>query len=100
MQTNIQKLINLLPNINEIEKILTNEHEAKYILNKSIQVLQKYKLAKETDSDNMEEAMFLIQALVDKCWERIHTGHFSEVSIEIRKIYGLTCYFKVLLFIF
>ncbi|XP_065361023.1 bifunctional peptidase and arginyl-hydroxylase JMJD5 [Calliphora vicina] len=97
MQENIKKLINLLPHLEDIEAILLNENEAKYILNKAIYVLHSNSLEIETVNDEFEEATFLVQALVDKCWERIHTGHFSEVPLEIRKIYALANYIKILL---
>lgn len=95
MQESIRKLINSVPHLDEIEKILLCENEAKFILKKALEVVQLNPLENEILCDEVEEAAFLVQALVDKCWERIHTGHFSEVSIQIRQIYSLGCYLKV-----
>ncbi|KAM7359100.1 uncharacterized protein ACRADG_003820 isoform 2-T3 [Cochliomyia hominivorax] len=94
MPKHIEKLMNLLPNLKEINEILLNENEAKYIFNKTLDVLHTETTGNAMENNDLEEVSFLIQALVDRCWERIHTGHFSEVSIELRKIYALACYFK------
>ncbi|XP_023293664.2 bifunctional peptidase and arginyl-hydroxylase JMJD5 isoform X1 [Lucilia cuprina] len=97
MQENITNLLNLLPNLEDINKICLKENEANYILKKASIDLLANSLDKETSPDEIEETAFLVQSLVDKCWERIHTGHFSKVPLEIRKIYALACYFKILL---
>lgn len=89
----VLELINLLPQHNEIENIVQNKPEAKYMLKNSLDSLQAFALKKR--EDEIEESYFLVQALVDKCWEEIHTGHFSEVPVETRKIYALGCYCKV-----
>lgn len=93
---NLIKLSKLLPKYDDIKNVCSQEAEATYILKlatesmKSIQ--ENPKEALETDA---EEVSYLLQCLVDKCWERIHTGHFSEVPLPVRKIYAIANYYKV-----
>ena len=97
MEENIKKLLNLLPEFEELKDIVKNENEAKFILKKTLDTLQFNPLDNVNILEDTEEVSFLIEALVDRFWERIHTGHFSEVPLEIRKIYAVACYLKVIL---
>lgn len=81
-----------LPTYNEIRNILENEPEANYILRLATADIENVN-SKEYECN--EEVCYLISSLADKCWERIHTGHFSVVPSEVRKIYALSNYFKV-----
>ncbi|XP_061392789.1 bifunctional peptidase and arginyl-hydroxylase JMJD5 [Musca vetustissima] len=91
----VNKLINLLPQYEEIKELIKLNPEAQFILKKTIETL-KEKLNQNSNADDTEECYFLVQALVDKCWEEIHTGHFSEVSLDVRKTYALGCFCKII----
>ncbi|XP_075163455.1 jumonji domain containing 5 [Haematobia irritans] len=92
MENAVEQLKNLLPNFDEIKDILKHSAEAEYIVKKTLDVLA----CQVKGSDEMEECSFLIQALIDKSWEEIHTGQFSLVPLEVRKTYSLACYCKIL----
>ncbi|XP_011182789.2 bifunctional peptidase and arginyl-hydroxylase JMJD5 [Zeugodacus cucurbitae] len=81
-----------LPKYKEIENILENEAEANYILRLATANVEK---ANSKVYEYNEEVYYLVSSLADKCWERIHTGHFSAVPLEVRKIYALSNYFKI-----
>lgn len=81
-----------LPTYNEIKSILENEPEANYILGLAATDVEK---SNSKAYEYNEEVYYLVSSLADKCWERIHTGHFSAVPLEVRKIYALSNYFKV-----
>ncbi|XP_032592462.1 bifunctional peptidase and arginyl-hydroxylase JMJD5 isoform X3 [Drosophila grimshawi] len=87
------ELIKLLPRFADIEALLEHEIEARYILKRAADHLE---LGKLEGSSSSEEISYLIGALVDKHWERIHSGHFSSVPLVIRKVYALGCYFKII----
>lgn len=92
------KLINLLPQFDEIKEILKSNPEGEYILKKTFETfngIQKQKPSTSDSDDGVEECYFLVQALLDKFWEVIHTGHFSEVPLDVRKTYALASYCKV-----
>ncbi|ALC43540.1 CG13902, partial [Drosophila busckii] len=89
-------LIKLLPRFSDIEQLLTNEVEAHYILQRSAAYMQNVQLTTELDENAGEEIGYLVRALVDRSWERIHSGHFSNVPLNIRKIYALACYYKII----
>lgn len=90
------ELAQLLPRFGDIEKHLEHEQEARYILKRADDKLLSLLKRCSRDVDQQEEVAYLIIALVDKQWERIHCGHFSSVPLTIRKIYALGCYYKVL----
>lgn len=89
MVDSIDHIVKLLPRFADIEELLQNEVEAKYILKRAADYFGN-------PHSNGEEISYLICALVDKNWEHIHSGHFSSVPVTIRKIYALGCYFKVI----
>lgn len=91
MVDSIEEIFKLLPRFEDIEELLQNEAEARYILKRAADYFEK-----SNSNGEEEEISYLIRALVDKTWERIHSGHFSSVSLTIRKIYALGCYFKVI----
>lgn len=91
----IKSLINLLPRFEDITELLENDAEAKYILQKAIKVLEKSTFENSQNADEVEESAFLVEALVDKCCERIYTGSFAEVPLAERQTYTLACYFNV-----
>ncbi|XP_054733129.1 bifunctional peptidase and arginyl-hydroxylase JMJD5 [Anastrepha obliqua] len=80
-----------LPRYDEIKKILRNEPEADSILRMAIADVEDT----NTTPGFNEEVSYLVSSLADKYWERIHTGHFSAVPLEVRKIYALSNYFKI-----
>ncbi|KAH8317183.1 hypothetical protein KR074_000694 [Drosophila pseudoananassae] len=92
MDPTLLKLAQLLPRLEDVEDLLENEVEARYILKKAISFMEKWESYKRDDE---EEIRYLVSALVDRNWERIHTGHFSSVPLNIRKIYAIGCYFKI-----
>lgn len=92
MDPTLLQLAKLLPRLEDVESLLDNEVEARYILKKAIGFMENCESFKGEDE---EEIRYLICALVDRNWERIHTGHFSSVPLNIRKIYAIGCYFKV-----
>ncbi|XP_017127682.1 bifunctional peptidase and arginyl-hydroxylase JMJD5 [Drosophila elegans] len=92
MDPQFLELTKLLPRWVDIERVVQNEIEARYILKKAIDFTEK--LNSSGDSQE-EETRYLIDALVDRNWERIHTGHFSKVPLSTRKIYAIGCYFKI-----
>ncbi|XP_073836602.1 jumonji domain containing 5 [Musca autumnalis] len=95
----VKKLINLLPQYDEIENILKDYPEGQYILKTTIETLKKSQGtqgATNYNGDGVEECFFLVQALIDKFWEVIHTGHFSAVPLDVRKTYAMGCFCKII----
>lgn len=90
----------MLPRWVDIEDLLQDEVEARYILKKATTHMERIQSEIPGGDSEQEEIRYLICALVDRNWERIHTGHFSSVSLSIRKIYAIGCYFKVRLLIY
>ncbi|EDW18074.1 bifunctional peptidase and arginyl-hydroxylase JMJD5 [Drosophila mojavensis] len=90
MVDSIEQIFKLLPRFEDIEELLQNEAEARYILKRAADYFQNSHLNGEE-----EEISYLVRGLVDKTWERIHSGHFSSVPVTVRKIYALACYFKI-----
>ncbi|KAL9907764.1 jumonji domain containing 5 [Glossina fuscipes fuscipes] len=86
---NLEELQDLLPKYEEIEEILLKNPEANYVISLALKVL------KDKTSEQWEESSYLIQALVDKCWESIHTDHFSKIPLYVRQIYSIACYLKI-----
>ncbi|KAH8415471.1 hypothetical protein KR222_000326 [Zaprionus bogoriensis] len=93
LEPSLVELSRLLPRFAHIEKLLEHEPEARYILKRAAAQLEQ--LPASRDAVEEEEVSYLIVALVDKQWERIHSGHFSGVPLSIRKIYALGCYYKI-----
>ncbi|XP_013117771.2 bifunctional peptidase and arginyl-hydroxylase JMJD5 isoform X1 [Stomoxys calcitrans] len=93
----ITKLTKFLPSFEEIQDILNDNPTAKYMLKKTLESLAAYnnKNNKHINTSELEECSFLVQALVDKTWEEIHTGNFSLVPINVRKTYALACYCRI-----
>ncbi|KAH8376415.1 hypothetical protein KR200_007769 [Drosophila serrata] len=89
------ELLKLLPCWEDIEDLLQDELEARYILKKATSHMEKLQIGISGGDSEEEEIKYLICALVDRNWERIHTGHFSSVPLSIRKIYAIGCYFKI-----
>ncbi|XP_036336454.1 bifunctional peptidase and arginyl-hydroxylase JMJD5-like [Rhagoletis pomonella] len=85
------KIAEYLPKYEEIKNILQSEPEADYIIREAAADVGKTNEEREFN----DEIFYLVSSLADKFWERIHTGHFSAVPIEVRKIYALACYYKI-----
>lgn len=100
LEASLIELAQFLPRFGEIEKLLEHEVEARYILKRATDQLQSLLDSRERDVEQEEEVAYLIIALVDKQWERIHSGHFSSVPLTTRKIYALGCYYKVMRILF
>lgn len=100
VEASLLELAKLLPRFEDIAELLENEVEARYILRRAADHFAKQHAIDQLDRLEEEEIAYLIHALVDKNWERIHSGHFSCVPLKIRKIYALGCYFKVIEVIF
>lgn len=96
LEASLLELAQLLPHFADIDQLLEHELEARYILKRAADQLQRLLHSRKRDADQEEEVAYLLIALVDKQWERIHSGHFSSVPLCIRKIYALGCYFKVI----
>lgn len=96
LEASLVELAQLLPRYVDIEQILEHELEARYILKRAADQLQRLLNSRKRDAEQEEEVAYLLIALVDKQWERIHSGHFSNVPLTIRKIYALGCYYKVI----
>ncbi|XP_002067999.2 lysine-specific demethylase 8 [Drosophila willistoni] len=98
MEAVILELAKLFPRFVDIDgDLLRHNVEARYILKRAADYVESLEYHTKDGTDtNEEEIRYLIQALVDINWERIHTGHFSNVSLPVRKIYALGCYFKIL----
>ena len=47
-----------------------------------------------TKQGRYQEAIKWAEVIVDWCWERLHSGHWENVSIEYRKIYSLAIALK------
>nr|XP_016994173.2 LOW QUALITY PROTEIN: bifunctional peptidase and arginyl-hydroxylase JMJD5 [Drosophila takahashii] len=92
MDSEYLELLKLLPRWVDIENVIQNEVEARYILKRATDYMENF--ASRGDFEE-EEIRYLICALVDRNWERIHTGHFSRVPLITRKIYAIGCYFKI-----
>ncbi|KAH8371520.1 hypothetical protein KR093_007840 [Drosophila rubida] len=88
------QLAKLLPEFEDIQHVLPQQEiEARYILQRAAKHFkQLYSM-----NDDVEELGYLVEALVDKNWERIHSGHFSQVPLTTRQIYALGCYYKIFL---
>ncbi|KAH8302757.1 hypothetical protein KR044_010579 [Drosophila immigrans] len=94
VDTSLVELAKLLPRFADIEHVLQkNEVEARYILQR---VAKHFEQLQEA-SGNREELGYLVEALVDRSWERIHSGHFSQVAQTTRQIYAIACYYKIFL---
>uniref|UniRef100_A0A1A9ZF00 JmjC domain-containing protein n=1 Tax=Glossina pallidipes TaxID=7398 RepID=A0A1A9ZF00_GLOPL len=92
---NLEELQDLLPKYEEIEEILIKNPEANYIISLALKVLKDFVRNSDKTSEQWEESSYLIQALVDKCWESIHTDHFSKIPLHVRQIYSIACYLKI-----
>lgn len=92
---NLEELQDLLPKYEEIEEILIKNPEANYIISLALKVLEDFVRNLDKTNEQWEESSYLIQALVDKCWESIHTDHFSKIPLHVRQIYSIACYLKV-----
>ncbi|XP_030372279.1 bifunctional peptidase and arginyl-hydroxylase JMJD5 [Scaptodrosophila lebanonensis] len=97
--TRLLELSKLLPTFESIEKLLQNEVEARYILKSAAQLMGKLQVTANLGTDT-EQVAYLIRALVEKYWERIHSGHFSKVPLTTRQIYALGCYYKIFFLLF
>ncbi|KAH8240182.1 hypothetical protein KR032_011957 [Drosophila birchii] len=95
MDLSLLELKKLLPRWVDIEDLLQDELEARYILKKATSQMEKQQTGNSGEDSEEEETRYLICALVDRNWERIHTGHFSSVPLSVRKIYAIGCYFKI-----
>ncbi|XP_017066420.1 bifunctional peptidase and arginyl-hydroxylase JMJD5 [Drosophila eugracilis] len=85
-------LTKLFPRWADIENVVQNEVEARYILKRATEFMENFRFREDSSE---EDIGYLISALVDRYWERIHTGHFSNVPLVTRKIYSIGCYFKI-----
>ncbi|KAH8349790.1 hypothetical protein KR084_006121 [Drosophila pseudotakahashii] len=92
MDSEFLELTKLLPRWEDIENVIKDEVEARYILKRATDYLKNFQSRGDSEE---EETRYLICALVDRNWERIHTGHFSRVPLTTRKIYAIGCYFKI-----
>ncbi|XP_033157988.1 bifunctional peptidase and arginyl-hydroxylase JMJD5 [Drosophila mauritiana] len=92
MDSGFLELTQLLPRWVDLENVVRGEVEARYILKRAADHLAN--LGSGGDS-GAEETGYLVGALVDRNWERIHTGHFSQVPLATRKIYAIACCFKI-----
>ncbi|KRF84388.1 bifunctional peptidase and arginyl-hydroxylase JMJD5 isoform X1 [Drosophila virilis] len=99
VEASLLELAKLLPRFEDIVELLENEVEARYILRRAADHFAKRQAIDQLNRPEEEEISYLIHALVDKNWERIHSGHFSSVPLTIRKIYALGCYFKQIFFL-
>ncbi|KAH8380032.1 hypothetical protein KR009_008565 [Drosophila setifemur] len=95
MDSSFLELIKFLPRWGNIEDLLQDEIEARYILKKGTTYMERIRSGDSNGDSEEEETRYLMCALVDRNWERIHTGHFSRVPLAIRKIYAIGCYFKI-----
>ncbi|XP_017059109.1 bifunctional peptidase and arginyl-hydroxylase JMJD5 [Drosophila ficusphila] len=92
MDPTLLELTKLLPRLVDIENVIQDEVESRYILKRAIDHVEN--LQSRRDSSE-EETRYLLCALVDRNRERIHTGHFSSVPLSTRKTYAIGCYFKI-----
>lgn len=92
MDSEFLELTQLLPRWVDLENVVRGEVEARYILKRAADHLANLRSGGDSGA---EETGYLVGALVDRNWERIHTGHFSQVPLVTRKIYAITCCFKV-----
>jgi len=92
MDSTFLELTKLLPRWVDIENVIQSEVEARYIFKRATDYIENFQSSGDSGE---EETRYLICALVDRNWERIHTGHFSRVPLNTRKIYAIGCYFKV-----
>ncbi|XP_034107335.1 bifunctional peptidase and arginyl-hydroxylase JMJD5 isoform X1 [Drosophila albomicans] len=91
--TTLVELAKLLPQFADIEHVLQPpEVEARYILKRAAKHFEQLEA-----NEDREELGYLVEALVDKSWERIHSGHFSQVPLTTRQIYALGCFYKIFL---
>nr|XP_016934853.1 bifunctional peptidase and arginyl-hydroxylase JMJD5 [Drosophila suzukii] len=92
MDSTFLELTKLLPRWVDIENVIQSEVEARYIFKRATDYIENFQSSGDSGE---EETRYLICALVDRNWERIHTGHFSRVPLNTRKIYAIGCYFKI-----
>uniref|UniRef100_A0A1A9W7P4 JmjC domain-containing protein n=1 Tax=Glossina brevipalpis TaxID=37001 RepID=A0A1A9W7P4_9MUSC len=92
---NLEELFNLLPKYLEIKDILLKNSEANYIISLALEILKNFIQNVNKTIEEWEESSYLIQALIDKSWETIHTDHFGKVPLYVRQIYSIACYLKI-----
>ncbi|EDX00825.1 bifunctional peptidase and arginyl-hydroxylase JMJD5 [Drosophila yakuba] len=92
METGFLELTKLLPRWVDLENVVQDDVEARYILKRAADHLANIQSSRDSGE---EETGYLVGALVDRSWERIHTGHFSQVPLATRKIYAIACCFKI-----
>lgn len=98
------KLIEYLPMENSG---IMNENtfpESKYIINLVLDEFKKtaasvdflYSTQNDAKLKNLLKHDCMVEALIEKCWERIHTQKFNEVPRTIRQIYAMASLLKVI----
>lgn len=77
--------------------------EAKYILSSSLasfkmavaSIPRPFSLQNEDVLKSILKHDFLLKALIDKSWERIHTLDFQKIPLKIRRIYSMASLLRV-----
>ncbi|XP_055380478.1 bifunctional peptidase and arginyl-hydroxylase JMJD5 [Condylostylus longicornis] len=93
----IKELLLILPNSNDIINLTDEGTEVRYILHETTKLFEARQYeTEEFKSKNYCNLSFLIESLIEKKWEEINTGHFSEVPIKTRNIYSLASYFTII----
>lgn len=50
----------------------------------------------ESKNENFDQLFYIIDAILDKNWENLNTGHWKDVSNETRRMYSITSFIKVI----
>ncbi|XP_055911901.1 bifunctional peptidase and arginyl-hydroxylase JMJD5 [Eupeodes corollae] len=101
METEILNLLKFLPNFEEIKHLTVDEDEADYILSLASEnikeILEANNKSFEVDlsTTEIEEVSFLVEELTFQFWEKTHTGKFCDVPLKTRKIYTLSCFYRI-----
>jgi len=89
MNTEFEKLVTKKQITSALSKISSNDSVSHLVIAQAEQILHQEKFN--------HLSFYSAQALIDFIWEKLNTGHWSEVDIVWRKLYSIISVIKVLI---
>lgn len=89
MNTEFEKLVTKKQITSALSKISSNDSVSHLVIAQAEQILHQEKFN--------HLSFYSAQALIDFIWEKLNTGHWSEVDIVWRKLYSIISVLKVLI---
>lgn len=81
----------------ELKKLLPewNFLENKFVKNKKWLILCKTGFDAVIKGDPAPDKLCIVTMSLERIWEELNVGHWSDVTLEIREIYGIFSFLKV-----